>query len=327
MPHGGQSTGLGMTIETTSVTADSEAAGARIDSFLSSRLSDISRTRLQRAIEGGDVLVNDRQVKASYRLHEGDRIEIEMPEPPPLSLQPEAIPLTVVYEDADLIVIDKPAGMVVHPGAGISSGTLANGLAYHFAQLSETGGRTRPGIVHRLDKETSGLIVVAKNDVAHERLSEQFQRREVIKLYIALVYGRMSEAQGEINARIGRSPRHRTRMSVLAGGAGREAITLFKVTTRYDQFTLLQAQPKTGRTHQIRVHLSHIGHPVVGDSTYGSGRLNSVRDRRVKEAIKALGRHFLHAAELSFAHPRTGEKLSFKSPLPIDLGATMGLIQ
>jgi 23S rRNA pseudouridine1911/1915/1917 synthase len=305
----------------------SQDVGTRIDSFLASHLTDVSRTRLQRAIEDGDVLVNSRQVKPSYRLRADDHIEIDLPEPPPLSLEPEAIPLNIVYEDGDLIVLDKPAGMVVHPGAGISSGTLANGLAYHFARLSGTGGYIRPGIVHRLDKETSGLLVAAKNDLTHERLSEQFQRRVVRKLYIALVYGRVRRDTGEINARIGRSPRNRTRMAVLSGSAGREAITLFKTTARYDEFTRLEAQPKTGRTHQIRVHLSHIGHPVVGDSTYGSGRLNEVKNRRVRQAIAALGRHFLHAAELAFDHPRTGEKLQFKSPLPEEPAAIISLIE
>lgn len=296
-----------------------EAVGLRLDSFLSSKLQDISRTRIQRAVEDGDILVNQHVVKPSYRLREGDQIEIDLPEPPPVDLVPEAIPLNIVYEDDDLIVVDKAAGMVVHPGAGVDSGTLANALVYHFNSLSGIGGRIRPGIVHRLDKDTSGLLVVAKNDVAHERLSDQFRDRLVLKKYIALVYGRVSRERGEIEARIGRGPRNRTRMAVLTGGAGRPAHTIFEVAERYKDFTLLRVRIKTGRTHQIRVHLAHIGHPVVGDVTYGGGREKSIRDAAVKRAVAALNRHFLHSAELSFNHPRTGERQTFTSPLPQEL--------
>jgi 23S rRNA pseudouridine1911/1915/1917 synthase len=296
-----------------------EAAGQRLDSFIASHLKEVSRTRVQRAIADGDILVNERIAKPSYRLHDGDQIEIDFPEPPPVDLTPEAISLNIVYEDDDLIVVNKPAGMVVHPGAGIESGTLANALVYHFNALSGTAGRTRPGIVHRLDKETSGLLVVAKNDVAHERLSDQFRDRQVFKRYIALVYGRVSKERAEIDARIGRSPHNRTRMSVLRGGAGRTAHTIFEVATRFQDFTLLKVQIKTGRTHQIRVHLTHIGHPVVGDATYGGGRENSIRDVAIKRAVQALGRHFLHSAELAFNHPRSGERLEFTAPLPPEL--------
>jgi 23S rRNA pseudouridine1911/1915/1917 synthase len=209
--------------------------------------------------------------------------------------------------------------MVVHPGAGVESGTLANALVYHFNTLSGAAGRVRPGIVHRIDKETSGLLVVAKNDFTHERLSDQFRDRLVFKMYVALVYGRMSQEQGEIESRIGRSPHNRTRMAVLRGGAGRTAHTVFQVAQAYSEFTLLNVQIKTGRTHQIRVHMAHIGHPVVGDATYGGGRENSVRDPHAKQKIRALGRHFLHSAHLAFTHPRTGERLEFISPLPTEL--------
>lgn len=298
-----------------------EAAGLRLDSFLASHLNEISRTRVQRAIADGDILVNERVAKPSYRLHDGDQIEIDLPEPSPVELVPEAIPLNIVFEDDDLIVVNKPAGMVIHPGAGIESGTLAHALVYHFNVLSGTAGRTRPGIVHRLDKETSGLLVVAKNDISHERLSDQFRDRRVFKEYIALVYGRVSKERGEIEARIGRSPHNRTRMSVLRGGAGRTAHTIFEVARRFQDFTLVKVQIKTGRTHQIRVHLAHIGHPVVGDATYGSGRENSIRDVAIKRAVQSLGRHFLHSTELAFNHPRTGERLRFSSPLPAELTA------
>ena len=300
-----------------------EAAGLRLDSFLASRLSEISRTRVQHAIQDGDILVNRRVAKSSYRLREGDQIEIDLPEPPPFELIPESIPLNIVYEDADLIVVNKPAGMVVHPGAGIESGTLSNALVYHFNSLSEVAGRIRPGIVHRLDKDTSGLLVVAKNDLAHERLSDQFRDRQVFKMYTALVYGRLSKERGEIEERIGRGTHNRTRMAVLKGGAGRSAHTIFEVAARYQEFTLLNVQIKTGRTHQIRVHLAHIGHPVVGDLTYAGGRNNEVRDTETRRAAQSLGRHFLHSAKLAFNHPRTGERLEFAAPLPQELGALL----
>jgi len=300
-----------------------ESSGLRLDSFLAARLSEISRTRIQHAIGDGDILVNERVAKSSYRLREGDQIEIDLPEPPPVELVPENIPLHIVYEDDDLIVVDKPAGMVVHPGAGIESGTLANALVHHFNSLSEIAGRIRPGIVHRLDKDTSGLLVVAKNDVAHEHLSDQFRDRQVFKMYIALVYGQLAKDRGEIEERIGRGTHNRTRMAVLKGGAGRPAYTVFEVTARYQGFTLLNVQIKTGRTHQIRVHLAHIGHPVVGDSTYGGGRVNEVRDVETRRAVQALGRHFLHATTLAFNHPHTGERLEFTSALPNELVAIL----
>ena len=299
----------------------------RLDSFLASRIEAISRTRLQRAIEDGDVLVNNRTAKASYRLRSGDQIEVDLPEPPPAELLPESIPLNVVYEDDDLIVVDKPAGMVVHPGAGIEQGTLANALVSHFNQLSGVAGRIRPGIVHRIDKETSGLLVVAKNDRAHEKISDQFRDRRVFKMYLALVYGRVSEERGEIEARIGRSPHNRTRMAVLKGNAGRTAHTVFQVEKRYQDFTLLKVEIKTGRTHQIRVHLSHIGHPVVGDATYGQGRENSVREAAIKQQVKMLGRHFLHSSRLAFDHPGSHERMEFSSPLPPALASFLTMLR
>ncbi len=300
--------------------------GKRLDAFLASQLAEVSRTRLQRAIEDGDVLVNERAVKPSYKLRAGDQIEIDLPEPGAVELLAEPIPLKIIHEDEDLIVVDKPAGMVVHPGAGIESGTLANALVYHFNELSGTAGRIRPGIVHRLDKDTSGLIVVAKNDVAHTKLSEQFHDRKVFKMYVALVYGRVSQSIGDIEANIGRSPHHRMKMAVLRGGAGRYAHTIFQVVDRYSDFSLLKVQIKTGRTHQIRVHLAHTAHPVVGDALYGQGRENSVHDVKMKRAIRSLNRHFLHAAQLEFAHPRTGGVMKFESPLPSELTSFLALL-
>lgn len=313
-------------METQYLTIGVEAAGQRLDSFLASQLKDVSRTRIQHAISDGDILVNEHVTKSSHRLRDGDYIEIDLPEPPPVELVPEAIPIDIAYEDDDLIVVNKPAGMVVHPGAGIDSGTLAHALVHHFNLLSGTAGRTRPGIVHRLDKETSGLLVVAKNDLAHERLSDQFRDRQVFKEYVALVYGRLSKEHGEIDARLGRSPHNRTRMSVLKGGAGRPALTIFRVAQRYEDFTLLNVQIKTGRTHQIRVHLAHIGHPVVGDLSYGGGRENSIRAVSIRRAVQALGRQFLHSSKLGLTHPRSGVQLEWTSPLPSELSAFLAAL-
>jgi 23S rRNA pseudouridine1911/1915/1917 synthase len=313
-------------LETPVITAPADVSGTRLDAFLSSQFTDISRTRIQRAIEDGDILVNDRAVKPSYKLRADDKIEIDLPEPPPVDLLPEPLPLDIIYEDDALIVVNKPAGMVVHPGAGLDSGTLANALVYHFNELSGTAGRMRPGIVHRLDKETSGLLVVAKNDLAHMKLSEQFHDRNVFKMYVALVYGRVSQSIGDIEANIGRSPHNRTRMAVLKGGAGRHAHTIFQVEDRYQEFSLLRVQIKTGRTHQIRVHLAHIGHPVVGDTVYGQRRENSVRDPLMRKEIRLLDRHFLHAAQLEFLHPVTGEIKKFEAPMPAELTSFLSVL-
>jgi len=300
------------------VAADSDS-GKRLDSLLAARIDRLSRTRIQQYIDDGCVLVNQVAVKPSYRLRTGDHIELELPEAPPFELKPENIPIQVVYEDDDLVVVDKPAGMVVHPGAGIESGTLANALAYHFDQLSGRAGMVRPGIVHRIDKGTSGLLVIAKNDLAHERLSDSFRERTVHKIYIALAHGSPRAEHGEIKNNIGRSSRHRTRMAVVGGGAGRFAWTIYDVQQRFDEFTLLRVQIKTGRTHQIRVHLASIGLPVVGDATYGSGREKGIKNPGSRRAVQSLGRYFLHSAELGFSHPSTNEPMSFRSPLPPEL--------
>jgi len=316
-----------VTTDTEPIIVTEDQAGARLDAFLASQTQDISRTRIQRSIDDGDVLVNDLQVKSSYRIRAGDRVELELPEPIPVDLIAEPFPLVIVFEDDDIVVIDKPAGLVVHPGAGNPSGTLANALVFHFNELSGNAGLIRPGIVHRLDKETSGLLVVAKNDLAHERLSDQFSERQVGKSYVALVYGKLSVTHGEVQARIGRSSRNRTRMAVLRGSAGRPSLTIFEVAARFQEFTLLDVEIKTGRTHQIRVHMAHIGHPVVGDITYGAGREKTIRDMEVRREILGLGRHFLHSAELSFKHPRSGEPLHFKSDLPAELCGFLSLLK
>jgi 23S rRNA pseudouridine1911/1915/1917 synthase len=275
--------------------------------------------------------------KSLDELRAGERVEVELPAPLAAEVEPEDIPLDVVYEDEDVVVVNKPAGMVVHPAAGVRTGTLANALAFRF--LKDEGGRMkdegdavepslhpssfrlhpsiRPGIVHRLDRDTSGLIVVAKTARAHESLSDQFRARTVFKSYAALVHGATREEKGKIEQPVGRDTRNRTRMGVVRGG--RAALTLWRVRRRYERFTLLDVEIKTGRTHQIRVHLSWIKHPVVGDEAYGMGRDKTVADPRIRSAIASMGRQFLHAARLGFHHPRTGEWVSFDSQPPPEL--------
>ncbi len=310
--------------------------GKRLDAFLAEQVEGWSRSRLQRLIEDGDVLVNEKTVKSSYKLRETDEIDVDLVEVPVAVFEPENIPLDIVFEDKFLAVINKPAGMVVHPGAGINSGTLANAIAYHFSvgiepprrrdaeeDLAESPSdlilnkNQRVGIVHRLDKDTSGLIVVAKNQKIHEALSEQFRDRTVQKKYVALVHGNIRENSGTIDRPMARDRWHRTKMTVAANG--REAITLWRVRTRFEKFTLLDVEIKTGRTHQIRVHLASINHPVVGDGTYNEGRDNTINDITIRNAIRSMNRFFLHAANLSFTHPQTNERLEFSQELPTEL--------
>jgi 23S rRNA pseudouridine1911/1915/1917 synthase len=289
----------------------------RLDSFLAAQIDGWSRARLQRLIEDEEVLINGKPVRASYKLRAGDEIEVELSAPPAASFTPEDIPLEIIFEDDSLIVVNKPAGLVVHPAAGIHSGTLANALAYHFQKLSTRAGDIRPGIVHRLDKDTSGLMVVAKNEATHENLADQFRAREVFKSYVALVHGVVKQESGRIEQPIARDPRTRIRMAVVA--AGRGALSLYKVRRRFKSFTLLDVELKTGRTHQIRVHLSWLKHPVVGDEVYGGGRDKTVQDVRLRAAIRKLRRQFLHAERLGFRHPTSGESLQFVAPLPDEL--------
>ena len=297
----------------------SEQAGLRLDAFLASQIEGWSRARLQKLIENEDVLVNGKPSKSSYKLREGDDLEIELTAAPATDFAPEDIPIDVVYEDDTLVVVSKPAGLVVHPAAGIPSGTLANALAYHFQQLPARG--VRPGIVHRLDRDTSGLIVVAKTEAALENLSDQFRDRTVFKSYVALVHGRMSPDSGKIDQPLARDRSNRTRMAVVRGG--RNALTLYRVRRSFDRFTLLDVELKTGRTHQIRVHLAWLKHPVVGDETYGGGRDNTIQDPKLRAHVRNLKRHFLHAEKLSFTHPKTGEVVKFESPLPAELSALL----
>jgi len=298
--------------EVITLLVDESDEGTRLDAYLAARIDGWSRARLQRLIEAGDVLVNSKQVKVSYKVSAKDEIEVELTPPPSASFVAENIPIDIVYEDDHLIVVNKPAGLVVHPAAGVYSGTLANALAYHFQQLSNAGS-IRPGIVHRLDKDTSGLLVAAKTEAAHEHLADQFRARKIFKSYVALVYGVMKDESGRIEQPIARDPGNRTRMAVVAGGRG--AVSLYKVRRRFDSFTLVDVELKTGRTHQIRVHLAWLKHPVVADELYSGGRENNLDVRR-RALIRRLDRQFLHAERLGFSHPATGEEMTFTAPLP-----------
>lgn len=299
-------------------TTEAEDAGKRLDAYLAGKIEGRSRSRLQKLIDDGDVLVNEKSSKSSYKLRADDEIEVELTELPAVTFTPEIIPLDIIFEDEYLAVINKPSGMVVHPGAGVSSGTLANAIAYHFKfPAQDSKFENRVGIVHRLDKDTSGLIVVAKSDETHEALSEQFREREVFKSYIALVHGEMQQNGGEVNAPIAREKHNRTKMAVRAHG--RNAHSLWKVKKHFEKFTLLAVEIKTGRTHQIRVHLASINHPIVGDETYNAGRDKTVRDLDVRQAINDLNRFFLHSEKLSFTHPVSQERLDFTAPLPVEL--------
>src|SRR5215475_1636310 len=291
-----------------------EHAGTRLDIYLASQFEGWSRARLQRLNENEDVLVNGKIAKPSYKLRENDEIEVELIAPAADFFTPENIPIEIVYEDETLAVVNKPAGLVVHPAAGIHSGTLANALAYHFQQLPDRGAGVRPGIVHRLDRDTSGLLVVAKTDAALENLSDQFRDRTVFKSYVALVHGRMATASGKIDQPLARDRSNRTRMAVVRGG--RQALTLYRVRHGFDRFTLLDVELKTGRTHQIRVHLAWLKHPVVGDETYGGGRDNTIQDPQLRARVRNLKRQFLHAEKLGFTHPATNQWMKFESPLP-----------
>ncbi len=304
--------------------ASSEDAGKRLDQFLAAQLAEVSRARVQQLIADQKVSVNEAVAKASLRLRGGERVVVlGAAQPPPLRAIAEEIPLDIVYEDADLAVVDKPAGMMVHAGAGATDdarnrGTLVNALLHRFGRLSGVGGELRPGIVHRLDKATSGLVVVAKNDKAHRRLAAQFVARQVKKVYIALVHGWVKQDRGKFTSNISRDRVRRTRMTTQRTG-GREAITHYTVRRRIDsrvgKFTLLDVQIDTGRTHQIRVHLASLGHPVVGDTLYGAPR--EIRGKDTNGI--SLTRNFLHATALQFRHPQTDTLLSFSTPLPLEL--------
>ena len=283
-------------------------SGTRLDKYVSEVCPEISRTRAQKLIDDGHITVNGKLRSASYRTNTGDLLQIEIPPATPSHLAPEDIDVNILYEDEDVIVVDKPAGLTVHPSPTQQSHTLINAILPHLAR--STGDFERPGIVHRLDKDTSGVMVIARNPVAHEKLADQFKRHSVKKVYIALVKGRLTPEQGIIEAPVGRDTGDRKKMAITGESRGKKALTRYRVVRYLDSFSLLEVMPQTGRTHQIRVHLAAIGFPVVGDATYG-----------VKSPL--LSRQFLHAHKLGFQHPTTGKYMEFVSPLPLDLAQAL----
>ena len=290
--------------------AEPHDAGKRLDHLVHERMPEFSRSRIQEWIKNGRVLVNGRAERPSHAARPGDAIEVAPAAAAPLRAEAEDIPLLVLYEDHDMVAIDKPAGMVVHAGAGVHSGTLVNALLHRFRALSGVGGELRPGIVHRLDRFTSGVLLVAKNDAAHQKLAAQFAGRHVEKVYLALVHGKVPQESGRIERAIARDPVRRVRMTARLG-SGRAAWSEYRVLQRFERFTLLEVRIGTGRTHQIRVHLSSIGHPVVGDTLYGAPA--KIDDRA------PLGRYFLHAHRIRFQRPGDGEEITVVSPLPPEL--------
>lgn len=277
--------------------------GIRIDKFLNEKIDDKSRSFLQGLIDENQVLVNEKNIKSNYKLRLGDKVVVNIPEPKELWVEPEDIPLDVLYEDGDVIVVNKPQGMVVHPAAGVYNGTLVNALLNHCKDLSGINGVIRPGIVHRIDKDTSGVLVIAKNDYAHNKLSEQFKAHSMKREYYALVEGILKDEEGIIETNLGRHPTDRIKFAVVSDG--KHAITHYKVIERFKTATLVKCSLETGRTHQIRIHMAHIGHPLIGDSVYGYK----------KQRFKATGQ-LLHAKVLGFIHPTKNEFIEFESPLP-----------
>ena len=287
---------------------DKENQSTRIDSVLSLLLPETSRSFIQKIIEGGSLKLNDSVMTSKkYKVCEGDRVEIVIPPPEKLSVEPENIPLDIVYEDEDVLVVNKPKGMVVHPAAGNYTGTLVNAIMYHCGdRLSSINGVIRPGIVHRIDKDTSGLLMIAKNDMTHESLSEQLARHSITRRYKALVYNNFSEDSGTVDAPLGRDPKNRLKRAVTDQNSKR-AVTHWRVTERFGKYTLIEARLETGRTHQIRVHMAYIKHPLVGDRVYGPAKQSLAQDGQM-----------LHAEVLGFVHPKTGEYMEFRQPLPTD---------
>ncbi len=297
------------------LTAGSEDTGTRLDIFLTGKLTDLSRSRAQKLIDEYRVTVNHTLcTDKNYRIRAGDFVTLTIPAPEKAIPEPEEITLNIIYEDGDLLVINKSRGMVVHPAPGHYSGTLVNALLGHCTDLSGIGGVMRPGIVHRLDKDTSGLLIAAKNDYSHRLLSGQLKNRQIKREYIALVHGQVSPARGRITAPIARHPRHRKKMAVME--SGREAVTRYRVLKIFDRYSLLKLKLETGRTHQIRVHLSHLGYPVVGDETYAKGARGDLPRNLISS-------HTLHAYRLNFKHPRSGKALQFVAPLPEDFRSVL----
>ncbi|QWV96774.1 RluA family pseudouridine synthase [Geomonas nitrogeniifigens] len=299
----------------------------RLDSFISRSVAELTRSAALRLIETGHATVNGQQQKPSIKLKGGETVTVTIPPPAPAQPQPEEIPLEILYEDSDIVVVNKGAGMVVHPGAGNAEGTLVNALLAHCKDLSGIGGELRPGIVHRIDKDTSGTLVVAKSDRAHNGLADQFKVHSIKRIYLALVYGSPKEERGRIESVIGRHPVERKKMSGTARH-GKNAITHWRVEARYPGITLVRLKLETGRTHQIRVHLSEAGHPLLADEVYGGGsRLSQLKDPVLKQMIRAMGRQALHAKTLGFLHPVTGEYLEFDTELPPDMAGIIDYLE
>jgi len=292
--------------------------GLRLDRALAELMPEHSRSMLARLIEEGRVSIDGSKAeKSSMRVAAGQRVEIEIPPPAPSGVASQDLPLTILFEDDDLVIIDKPAGVVVHPAAGHSDRTLVNALLFHVRNLSGIGGEVRPGIVHRLDKDTSGVMVIAKNDAAHRKLAAEWGTDRVRKEYLAIVYGTPKQQRATIEAPIGRDPRNRKRMSVMPGG--RSAVTEYAIEQPLRHASLLRLRLRSGRTHQIRVHLKRLGHPIIGDPLYSGPQWRGIPDKRIQKAIAAFPRQALHAARLTIPHPRTGEQMTFESPLPGDM--------
>ena len=312
--------------ETLAFTVTAAAAGERLDQCLTGQLC-WSRARLQKLLKAGMVLVNGIPRPASYRVRAGDAVTVSVPPPAPTHLAPEALPLEIIFEDQDLLVVNKPPGLVVHPGAGHRDGTLLNALVAHCPELKDIGEISRPGLVHRLDKDTSGLIAVAKTALAHAALVAQFQAHTIAKTYQALVWGRLPEAAGEIDREVGRHPTQRQKMSVRPR-RGKPAVTCWRVAREFPgPLTLVELTPQTGRTHQLRVHLASLNHPVLGDATYGGGVSRLAGHPRLAALKPLVHRQLLHAWRLGLTHPRTGARLAWEAPLPEDFRAVVDKLQ
>ena len=296
----------------------SAQSGLRLDRALGELFPEHSRSFLARLVDDGLVRVDAKPAtKTSQRVEQGQRVSIEVPDAAPSSAESQELPLTVLHQDEDIVVIDKPAGLVVHPAAGHPDQTLVNALLFHVKDLSGIGGELRPGIVHRLDKDTSGVMLIAKHDEAHRKLTANWNTDAVQKEYVAIVYGTPSSTRGTVDAPIGRDPRDRKRMAVVTDG--RRAVTDYELVERMRHTSLLRCRLRTGRTHQIRVHMKHLGHPIVGDPVYSGPQWRGIPDKKVQRVIAAFTRQALHAARLTFAHPRTGRSMSLEAPLPPDL--------
>ena len=316
-----------MTLNILNVTVDSDSDSLRLDIFISQTYSKITRSAAQRLIKSGNILVNSEKAKRSQKVREGDSIELTPEVPIPLEAEAEDIPIDIIYEDDSIVVVNKAANMVVHPAAGNYTGTLVNALLHHIKDLSGISGVVRPGIVHRLDKGTSGVMIVAKNNDAHVSLTDQFKERSVTKKYLALIFGRMKEERGIIKSNIGRDKKNRKKISS-RGTNLKEALTHFEVKKTFDRISLLELTPKTGRTHQLRVHLSETGHPIVGDELYGgTKRIKSIPDTQLRASLNGLERFLLHAAYLKIRHPKTGDEIEFSAPMPDDFSDTLKLLE